>query len=243
MIQNFKIYNKLNENKSNINNLIDYTYLKDNASVDDIKKICQDAVANKFYAICVKPEFVSTAKAFIDDEDVKICTVVSFPKGDDNTNKKVKETMKAITDGADEIDMVMDYKKLKELATADSEEYQDIYDDIVEDIKYVVRACHPEGVTVKVIIEVEELTYQEIKIACDMITDSGADFIQTSTGYSKKNPSIDEKLEQVKYIRKVLPEFMKIKVSGGMRDMNNINLFLPYADRIGTSKIITSDGE
>lgn len=115
MIYNFDKFLKINESKNSFNHLIDYTYLKKNATVDDIKKLCEEAIENNFYSVCIYPDMVGTAKAFLEDEDVIVCTVVSFPEGDDSTNSKVRESMKAIADGADEIDMVFNYKKLKEL--------------------------------------------------------------------------------------------------------------------------------
>jgi deoxyribose-phosphate aldolase len=238
MIEKFKHFNKLYEKINNFSSLIDYTYLKNNATVDDIKSVCDDAVENKYYSVCVMPDFVGSAKAFLDDEDVKICTVVSFPNGDDSTNSKVKETLKAITDGADEIDMVMDYKLLKELSIETGEEYDDIYKDLVDDVRSVSKVCHSDGLVLKVIIEIEELNYNQIKLACVICVEAGADIIMTSTGMSKTMKSFQEKIDQIKYMRKILPEYTKIKVSGGIRSIDQINEVIPYVDRVATSIVI-----
>jgi len=238
MIYNFNQYNKINESKSNFNNLIDYTYLKSNATIDDIKKLCEEAVENNFYAVCVMPDFVSTAKAFLDDEDVKVVTVISFPKGDDKTNSKVRETLKAITDGADEIDMVFNYNQLKELSIVKDEEYTDLYKELLDDVQSVARACHKDGAVLKVIIEVEELNYNQIKMACDICVEAGADFIQSSTGMSKTMKPFEDKVDKIKYMRKILPEYIKIKISGGIRGKEQVEEVLPYVDRIGTSIVI-----
>jgi len=238
MIYKYNTFRKLNEGKNNFNHLVDYTYLKQNATVDDIKKVCEEAIENNFYSVCIYPEMVGTAKAFLEDEDPIVCTVISFPNGDNSTNNKVKETLKAISDGADEIDMVFNYKKLRELATLEGDEYQDLYDELVTDVKQVARACHKDGVLVKVIIEVEELNYNEIKTACEICVDAGADYVKTSTGFSKTKKPFSEKVEQLKYMRKILPDYMKIKVSGGVRGKDQVDMVLLYVDRIGTSIII-----
>ena len=238
MIYNFNQYNKIYESKSNFNNLVDYTYLKANATIDDIKKLCEEAVENNFYAVCVMPDFVSTAKAFLDDEDVKVVTVISFPKGDDKTNSKVRETLKAITDGADEIDMVFNYTQLKELSIVKDEEYTDLYKELLDDVQSVARACHKDGAILKVIIEVEELNYNQIKMACDICVEAGADFVKTSTGMSKTMKPFEDKVDKIKYMRKILPEYIKIKISGGIRGKDQIEEVLPYVDRIGTSIVI-----
>ena len=238
MIHDFKRWSKLNENKTNYNNKIDYTYLKDNATIDDIKQLCEDAMEYNFYSVCIKPNFVGTAQAFLDDSDVKVCTVISFPKGDVSTMKKVKETDAAITDGADEIDMVMNYKLLQELTYTEGEEYDDIYEELVQDIRNVVKICHKDGIIVKVIIEIEELNYNQIKLACDICVDAGADFVKTSTGFAPTMKPFEDKLEKIKYMRKILPEYVKIKISGGIRNKEQIEQVLPYVDRIGTSIII-----
>ena len=238
MINKFQNWKRMNENKSNFNSLIDYTYLNDKSDVDNIKKVCNDAKEHNYFSVCVLPEKVSTAQAFLDDSDVQICTVISFPEGTDSTNNKIKETQNAITNGADEIDMVMDFKSLKELSTEQGEDYQKKYDIILDDIRSVVKVCHSDGIIIKVIIEIEELNYNQIQIACEMCVEAGADFVKTSTGKSKKMIDFNEKLEKIKYMRKILPDYMKIKISGGIRNIEHINDVLPYVDRIGTSIII-----
>jgi len=238
MIHNFNSFKKLNESQNTFNSMIDYTYLKENSTVDDIKQLCEEAVENNFYAVCVLPGSVGTAQAFLENTDVKVVTVISFPKGVDTTNNKVKETMKAISDGADEIDVVMDFNQLKELSTLDGEEYDDIYTELLEDIRYVTRACHSDGNILKVIIETDELNYNQIKIACEICVEAGADYVQTSTGYSKTVKPFSDKVDKIKYMSKILPDYMKIKISGGVRSIDQIDEVKPYVDRIGTSIVI-----
>lgn len=226
----------LKENKESFNKMIDFTLLREDVDIDDIKKHCETAEENGYYAVCILPEFVSTAKAFC--EDVVICTVISFPEGTDKTIKKIKDTDKAISDGAEEIDMVMNYKKLKELNEhdVDSEEYQKIYNDVLDDIRQVVQLCHKDGVVVKVIIESGDLTYDQVRIACEMCVEASADFVKTSTGFAKSG--IGAELDKVKYMRKILPDFMRIKASGGVRSEEQIRQFAQYVDRVGTSTAI-----
>lgn len=243
MIFKFNHFKKLYESNKNYNNLIDYTYINKNATIDDIKKVCNDAIKNNFYSVCVLPEFVNYAKAFLDNEDVKICALISFPNGDLSTGNKVKETIKAISDGADEIDMVFNYKKLKKLNILTGEKYSELYNDLINDIRQVSLICHKNGVILKVIIEIEELNFHEIKLACDICIEAGADFIKTSTGYSKNINTFEEKIEKLKYMRKILPDYMKIKFSGGIRNIEQIEVILPYVDRIGTSIILNSSNK
>jgi len=239
MIHNFNNWNRLYENKSNNNNKTDYTFLNDNATVDDIKQLCTDAKENNFYSVCIKKNFVGTAKAFLDEkDDPKVCSVIAFPNGNETTTAKLKEADEAITDGADEIDMVMNYKKLKELSYNDGENYDDIKEKLLDDVRKVVSLCHSNGIVVKVIIEIEELNYNQIKLACDICEQAGADFVKSSTGFASKQQSFGEKLEKIKYMRKILPEYIKIKASGGIRNNEQIEELLPYVDRIGTSIII-----
>ena len=234
MITKFNLY----ENTIN-SSIIDYTYLKDRTTVDQIKKICEDADDFGVYGIVLKPENIGTAKAFLEDSNIKIISAVDFPKGDSKANFKANEVSETITDGADEVDVVFNYKKLKELIILKDEEYDTIYEELSDEINNIARICHKEGVLIKVIIEIEELTFDQIKIASEICENSGVDFIQTSTGYSKKNPDWNEKLEKVKYMRKILPNYINIKVAGGVRNQAQIDELKNLGvDRIGTSVLI-----
>ena len=227
----------LKESKTSFNYMIDYTLLKPHLTIDAIKEHCEVAKENNCYAVCIYPEYVSTASAFLEDSKVKICTVISFPKGDASTIEKVREADKAISDGAEEIDMVLNWKKLKKMTELDStsEEYETEYNDLLDDVKQVAYICHKNGVTLKVIIESGELTFEQIKIACDICIDGNADFVKTSTGFSPSG--VGAELEKVKYMRKILPDYIKIKASGGIRSQEDVEKFATYVDRIGTSVI------
>lgn len=230
-----KYFNYLNENLSNnYNRLIDYTYLKTDTNIDKIKQICNEAKEFKFYSVCIRPEFVSYAKEFLRDSNVKVCTVISFPEGTDKPIMKYRESERCIIDGADEIDMVMNYKLLKKASKIeDEEERNDELEIIRKEISDIARLCHGiNSVTLKVIIESGELTLEQTKLACDICVESGTDFVKTSTGYAK----IGAEEDKVKFMRRMLPDSVKIKASGGIRTPEDIQRFVKAgADRIGTS--------
>lgn len=219
---------------SRYNKIIDYTFLREDANIDKIEEICKDAIKNGFYSVCIRPKFVSYAYNFLDDSDIKICTVVSFPDGNNKTTDKVAETQKAISNGADEIDMVMNWKLLKKWSTEPEPKIKtDILEKLYNDIRKVVDVCHgSDSIVLKVIIESGELTLDEVKKACDICLKAGADYVKTSTGYANRGAEVDK----VKFMRSVLPDYVKIKASGGIRTLQDIEKFvLAGADRIGTS--------
>lgn len=226
------IYNKINEylenkEKSELYKIIDYTKISDNLNNDKIKELCKEAENNFFYSICILPKFVTTAYSFLND-NIKIATLIDFPKGENDIKVKINEIDEAIVNGADEIDVVINYKLIK-----NSEEHETLQEEITKLAEY----CHREGVTIKTIIEVGVLNYQEIESICRMCIDANVDFIMTSTGKLPKDDSFETKLEKVKYMRKILPDSIKIKFSGGVRTIEQIKELKPFVDRIGTSII------
>ena len=232
-----KFNNFINENKNNnskFNQIIDYTYLKMDANVDRIKQICNEAKEFGFYSVCIKPDYVSYAKEFLKGSNVKVVTVISFPGGTDKTIDKIKETERAIIDGADEIDMVMNYKLLKKATNLSDDEKKNSKLDIIRnEISKIARLCHGiNSAILKVIIESGELTLEQTKLACEICVEAGADFVKTSTGFAKKGAEEDK----VKFMRKILPDSVKIKASGGIRTLEDIQRFVKAgADRVGTS--------
>jgi deoxyribose-phosphate aldolase len=226
------------------NKIIDFTYLREDANVDKIEEICKMAKENEFYSVCVRPDFVSYASNFLEGSDVKIVTVVSFPKGDDKTQEKVVEAQKSISNGADEVDMVMNWKLLQKWSKeSDEEKKKDMEQRIYEDIRKVADVCHGSDSTVlKVIIESGELTLEQVKKACELCSKAGADFVKTSTGFASRGAEIDK----VRFMRSILPDHIKIKASGGIRTLQDIEAYVNAgADRVGTSSnpaVITSGG-
>lgn len=216
------------------NKLIDFTYLREDANIEKIEEVCRTAVQNKFYSVCIRPDFVSYAYNFLEGSGVKIVTVISFPDGEDKTQEKIVETQKAISNGADEIDMVMNWKLLKKASKeTDNAKKKDTLKKVYDDIAKVSEVCHgADSVLLKVIIESGELTLDQVKSACDMCVKAGVDFVKTSTGYASTGAQVDK----VKFMRSILPDYIKIKASGGIRTIQDIETFVNAgADRIGTS--------
>ena len=226
------IFKKLNEyldnkEKSEFQRLIDYTKISENLSNDNVKELCKEAENNNFYSVCVLPQYVATAYSFLKNE-IKISALIGFPKGEDSTKIKINEINECLVNGASEIDVVINYKLIK-----DQEEHEKLETEIRELSEY----CHREGATIKLIIEVGALNYQEIETICKMCIDSSIDYIMTSTGKLPKDDSFETKLDKVKFMRKILPDNIKIKFSGGIRTTLQIKELVNLVDRIGTSVI------
>jgi deoxyribose-phosphate aldolase len=216
------------------NRMIDYTYLREDANVDKIQEICQQAKENGFYSVCVRPDFVSNAVSFLEGSNVKVCTVVSFPEGTDKTQEKVVEAQKCIANGADEVDMVMNWKLLQKWSVeSDEDKKKDLEQRIYDDIRRVADVCHgADSVVLKVIIESGELTMNQVQKAVELCVKAGANFIKTSTGYASRGAEIDK----VRYIKSIIPDYVKIKASGGIRTIQDMENFVNAgAERIGTS--------
>lgn len=208
--------------KDSIANYIEHTNLKPDATKDDIIKLCEDAINYKMYGVCVSPYYVQFAKKTLKKSPVKLISVVGFPLGYATTSSKVEETKKAIMSGADEIDMVINLSALK----------NDDKATLQNDIQAVVTACHLQNKICKIIIETAYLSKEEIETACMICAEAGADFVKTSTGYAPRGASI----EDIKYLRSILPKKIRIKASGGIKDLAFAqSLIEAGSDRIGTS--------
>lgn len=203
-----------------INKFIDHTALKASTSERDIIVLCNEAKEHQFYSVCVSGCYVPLAKQLVAKSNVKVCSVVGFPLGSMSTEAKAFEAKQAVQDGADEIDMVLNIGLLK------SKNYVAVFKDI-SDVKLTI------GKTpLKVILEISELSKNEIIKACEICLDAKADFIKTSTGFSKSGAT----LTAVKIIKKTVRNHMKIKASGGIKDYETVRKYIDAgADRIGTS--------
>lgn len=203
-----------------LNNYIDHTLLKATATVKDIIKLCEEAKAYSFYAVCVNSCYVALAKAELKNTKVKICSVIGFPLGAMSTKAKIEETKAALNDGADEIDMVINIGLLK------SKDFNSVFKDI-EAVKQVL-----PNHTLKVILETCYLEELEIIKATELAIQSGADFIKTSTGFGTTGAST----HNVKLMKSIANNKVKLKASGGIR---NSEIALEYinlgVDRLGTS--------
>ena len=209
----------------NISNYIDYALLEPTATERDIIELCDEAKLNGFYSICINGCNVMLAKQMLSNSGVKICSVIGHPFGAMATASKVYEAEKAIEDGADEIDMVINIGLLK------SRNYVSVLKDI-SDVKLAIGE-----IPLKVIIEISELNKNEIIKACEICLDGKADFIKTSTGFSKGGAT----LTAVKIIKKTIRDKAKIKASGGITDYETVLKYIEAgADRIGTSTNIVA---
>lgn len=207
-----------------ISKYIEHTLLKSTATEREIINLCQEAIENNFYAVCINSCYVALAKQLLDDTDIKVTAVVGFPLGAMSTEAKVFEAKKAIEDGADEIDMVLNLGFLK------SKNHVLVFKDI-RDVKMAVGRT-----PLKVIIEISELNKNEVIKICEICKDTKADFIKTSTGYSKAGAT----LTAVKIIKKTVRDGVKIKASGGIKDYDTAVKYIEAgADRIGTSSGIS----
>ena len=203
---------------------IDHTLLKPEATYNDIKKLCEEAKKYHFYAVCINPSFVKMAKEFLKDTDIKVATVIGFPLGADSINTNVYETKDAILNGADEVDMVINIGALK------SKDYAYIYDEI-----RAIKSVAKEKV-LKVIIEAPVLTYEEKIIACSISKAAGADFVKTSTGFSKQGGAT---VEDVKLMKAIVGDNVGVKAAGGIRTFEKaVEMINAGANRIGASSSV-----
>ncbi|MFW6022757.1 MAG: deoxyribose-phosphate aldolase [Halanaerobiaceae bacterium] len=216
--------------------MIDHTMLKPTATVENIKKLCQEANNYDFASVCVNPIFVPMASKLLSGTSVKVATVVGFPLGANTSETKAFETRNAIKNGAQEIDMVMNIGAFKSGA----------YDLVQADIKVVVDATKTAGVSsdiiVKVILEISYLDKDEIVQACKIAKNAGADFVKTSTGFGGGGATV----EAVSLMRKTVGREVGVKASGGVRDYNQaLEMLDAGANRIGASAgvaIVTGEG-
>ena len=203
-----------------LNKYIDHTLLKPEATKTQIENLCKEAIKYDFASVCVNPTHVAYCAKLLKNSDVKVCTVIGFPLGSNTTETKVFETKNAIENGADEIDMVINIGALKDKN----------YNFVKEDIESVVKAANSK--LVKVILETCLLTEEEVKEACKLSQEAKADYVKTSTGFSKSGASV----EMVKIMYDTVHDTMKVKASGGVRTYDDsIKMIEAGASRIGTS--------
>ncbi|MEJ5228800.1 MAG: deoxyribose-phosphate aldolase [Pseudothermotoga sp.] len=209
---------------------IEHTLLKPTATIDEISRLCDEALEHGFYGVCVNPSFVQYAVEKLKGSQVKVVSVVGFPLGATTQYTKARECSELVKAGADEIDMVIHVGMLK------SKEWTYVY----EDIRSVVEAS--EGKTVKVIIETCYLTEEEKIAACVISELAGANFVKTSTGFGSAGATVQDV-----HLMKWCSEKLSVKASGGIREFNQVvELMKAGASRIGTSssiKIITEGVE
>ena len=209
-----------------MNEYIEHTLLKQDARKEDVKKLLDEAIKYKFLGVCVNPCNVKSARKYLNEHggaEVKVVTVIGFPLGQNTTEVKILETVDAVKNGADEIDMVINDGKLKD----------GDYEYIIEEISKIKTAC--QGKPLKVILETDLLAKEEIKTACELCIKGGADFVKTSTGFVKNG--VGAKAEDVKLMCETVKDAgLKVKASGGIRDRETAEKMIEAgASRLGTS--------
>lgn len=204
-----------------LNRLIDHTLLKPEAKKEQILTLIEEAKKYRFYSVCINPTWVELAAKELHGEPVAVCTVIGFPLGANTTAVKAFETTNAIENGADEVDMVINIGELKSKN----------YDYVQKDIEAVVAAAKDKAL-VKVIIETALLEDTEIVKASELVKAAGADFVKTSTGFSKHGATVAD----VKLMRETVGPDMGVKAAGGVHNAQEAEAMVAAgATRIGTS--------
>ena len=200
----------------------DHTLLRVDATSQEIMTLCDQAMRFQCASVCIPPCHVAGAKRYVGDR-LKICTVIGFPNGYNSTAVKAFETADAIKNGADEVDMVVNLSMVKDAC----------WEEVKNDILAVRKAS--EGKILKVIIECCLLTEEEKLMLCDIVSKCGADFIKTSTGFSKGGAT----REDVRLMRERCPQQVKVKAAGGISSLQDAEDFLALgAERLGTSRLV-----
>ena len=201
---------------------LDHTLLKQTATWEQIRTLCEEGMEYKAASVCIPPCYVKKARDYV-QERLKICTVIGFPNGN-MTTAKVFETEDAVKNGADEIDMVINLGMVKEQN----------YEGVLAEIQEIKKACH--GKLLKVIIETCLLTEEEKIKLCQVVTRAGADYIKTSTGFSTGGATFAD----VELMRNHVGKDIKVKAAGGIASVEDAEKFIALgADRLGTSRLIS----
>lgn len=206
--------------------IIDSTDVRATATERDIEKLCNEAVEHNFGCVCVNPVYVKFAASILKGSNVKVCSTIGFPFGVTFSDIKALEAVKALENGAEELDMVMNLSALK------SRDYEAVKQDI-EDVVEVKRLS--KAIIVKVIIETACLTDEEKVVACRLVREAGADFVKTSTGFFGKGATVQD----VRLMRQTVGEHFGVKAAGGVRTYADaLAMIEAGANRIGTSTAV-----
>lgn len=201
---------------------IDHTQLKQTADWASVQTLCNQAIAGGAASVCIPPCYVGRVKAYVQDK-MKVCTVIGFPNGYQTTLIKLVETKEALADGADEIDMVIN---LCDVKNGD-------WDKVRHEIRALKQACGQR--VLKVIVETCYLTEKEKVMLCHIVTEAGADYIKTSTGFGSAGATV----EDVALFRQEIGPEVKIKAAGGIRSLETAEqMMLAGADRLGSSALL-----
>lgn len=209
----------------NLSTFFDHTLLRPDCTLADIKKLCEEAIEYGFAAVCVPPYFVGRASQFVEAKDVKTATVIGFPMGYTTTVSKVEEIKRAIDDGVDELDVVIN------LAAVKSGNWKDVQ----SDLDRMITAAHLKRKLIKVILETGLLTDEEIHKLCTICRELQPNFVKTSTGFNGEGATV----RVVKLLQAAVGKEIKIKASGGIRTPEDaLRLIDAGASRIGASSSV-----
>ncbi len=209
----------------NLAKYIDHTILKANATEAEVIQVCDEAKTHNFYSVCINPYYVSLVADQLKDTEVKVTSVIGFPLGANTTEIKAKEALKAVEDGADEIDMVINVSALKDGK----------FNYVEKDIATVAEAIKGKAI-LKVILETCLLTDEEKTKACELSKSAGAHFVKTSTGFSKGGATEAD----VRLMKLIVGDDMEVKASGAVRDYETaLKMIEAGATRIGASSSVS----
>lgn len=212
-------------NTMNLASYIDHTLLRADTNLEDIKRVCQEAIHYQFSAVCIPPYYIAEAANVIADSKIKIATVIGFPMGYATTAAKVEEIKRAIADGANELDVVVNICAVK----------SNNWSYVRNDIDSMVMAAHLKGKAIKVILETGLLNEKELSKLCDICLEMKPDFIKTSTGFNGEGATVGI----ISLLRELTKDQIKIKASGGIRTREDaIRLVEAGAKRIGSSSSV-----
>lgn len=205
----------------NINRFIEHTILKPDATQKEIERTVEEGIEHHFMGVCVPPFWVKSARKQIGNSEIQLVSIAGFPFGYGQTEVKLAEISRAIDDGADEVDIVWNLSAFKSGLSW-----------VKVDIAQCAELLHDQNKILKVIIETAYLSEEEIKLACEICNDAGADFVKTSTGFASSGARVGH----IRLMRTVLPSHVGIKAAGGIRDYETaIEMIKAGADRLGTS--------
>ncbi len=204
-----------------IEKYIDHTYLKPDCTQHSVETLCKEGMKYGFFSVCIPPFYVSKAKQLLEESDCKISTVIGYPYGYSSTAAKVEEIKRALDDGADELDAVINICALKD----------ENWNYVKNDIESMTRAVQMRGKVIKIIIETALLTREEIVKVSEFCLESGVDFVKTSTGLFEGADT-----STIALLKNVLKGLVKIKASGGIRNFEQAEAMINAgASRLGTS--------
>lgn len=206
----------------NLVSSIDHTLLRPNSTPSEIAQLCDEAKSHQFAAVCVPPYFVKQSVDLLADTSVKVATVIGFPNGYSTTAAKVEEIKRALNDGADEVDVVVNINAIKD----------NNWHYVANDVESTTMAVHLRGKVIKIILETGLLTQEEILKLCQICEKVGVNYVKTSTGFNGEGATVSI----VKLLRRTLSDDIKIKASAGIRSSQTAMALMDAgASRIGTS--------